>query len=67
MVGFIQDSPQGMHQYLIDLKKYTQMGISPIMLASKNLNNEETHDLEARINEAMSLVKGQEDKIESSL
>lgn len=33
------------------------MGFIPYMVAKKNLNNLETHDLEARINEAMSLMK----------
>ena len=37
------------------------------MFARKILSNEETHDLEAKINEALSLVKEQEAKIEASL
>ncbi len=39
------------------------MGLLPIMIARKVLTTEETYELKSRIDEAMSLMKGQDEKI----
>jgi hypothetical protein len=43
------------------------MGLSPTMYVKRELSIEDELDLEAKINEAMSLMKGQDEKIESCL
>lgn len=43
------------------------MGLLPIMVARKSLTTDETYDLKTRIDEAMSLMKHQDEKIIQSL
>jgi len=43
------------------------MGLSPSMYVKRDLSIEDEMDLESKINEAMSLMKGQDEKIESCL
>jgi hypothetical protein len=58
----------GIHQTILeDLKRYAEMGLFPTVYVKRELSTEETVELESKINEAMSLMKDQDDKIESSL
>ena len=60
---FLEEKGQENQSYLNDLKKMSAMGLLPIMVARKVLTTDETYELKTRIDEAMSLMKHQDEKI----
>jgi hypothetical protein len=70
MFHFLDQNENGVstrHTFLEDMKRFAEMGIFPTIYVKRELLGDEAADLESRINEAMSLMKDQDEKIESSL
>ena len=66
--NFLDESEGGIrHTLLEDMKRYADLGVFPTVFVKRDLTGDEAVDLEGRINEALSLMKDQDDKIESSL